>query len=350
MKRATITQVAVQAGVSPSTASKALSGTDCISPATVERVIRAAKELGYRPNRAAQMLASKNKKIGVLLPAAPSEVYSLHEKGISAALAEYAPFGFTAEIRRFDRERDEVEFPRLLDELAGEVNGLIFLYEYRVASYREALRSLTIPAVSLQGELDGFPSVTADARTVGRMAAEFLSLCGCGGTFAESGAHTVNSVAAVVTGDRNAPIHRDNLEGFREYAVSHGMEIARVADTNDEFGETYAVTERMLCELPALTGIFVSTYTSLAVCECLKAHGLAGKVKVIGVDVYDRSAACLKDGSLSAAIYQNQVGQAQTAFRKLVSLMHDPSSAENVKIKPELVLSSALPYYANSLL
>jgi LacI family transcriptional regulator, galactose operon repressor len=65
---ATLTQVARLAGVSLTTASKALNGRDRISDVTRKRVLRAARELSYAPNLVAKSLVSgKSSIIGVLL-------------------------------------------------------------------------------------------------------------------------------------------------------------------------------------------------------------------------------------------------------------------------------------------
>lgn len=50
--------VAEAAGVSVATASKALNGRQDVSPATRDKVLRASRELSFRPNRAAQQLQS----------------------------------------------------------------------------------------------------------------------------------------------------------------------------------------------------------------------------------------------------------------------------------------------------
>lgn len=61
-RRVTMADVARRAGVSPTTASFALSGrTDMrISAASRERVLEAARELGYRPNVTARSLRTKS--------------------------------------------------------------------------------------------------------------------------------------------------------------------------------------------------------------------------------------------------------------------------------------------------
>ncbi len=65
---ATLSEVARLAGVSLTTASKALNGRDRISEATRKRVLRAAKNLSYSPNLVAKSLVSgRSSIIGVLL-------------------------------------------------------------------------------------------------------------------------------------------------------------------------------------------------------------------------------------------------------------------------------------------
>ena len=65
---ATLTEVARRAGVSVTTASKAINGRDRISEATRKRVLRAARDLAYTPNQVAKSLASgRSSIIGVLL-------------------------------------------------------------------------------------------------------------------------------------------------------------------------------------------------------------------------------------------------------------------------------------------
>ncbi|MDT7650727.1 MAG: LacI family transcriptional regulator, partial [Pseudonocardiales bacterium] len=53
---ATIRDVATAAGVSQSTVSRALSIPELVNPATRARVLAAARQLGYQPNRAARGL------------------------------------------------------------------------------------------------------------------------------------------------------------------------------------------------------------------------------------------------------------------------------------------------------
>lgn len=94
----TIADVALAAGVSGMTVSKVLRGTGRISADTRIRVLRAAEELGYVPNRLAGALSSQTSTlVGVLIPSIGDQVYSgilaginavLHPRGLNSLIGE----------------------------------------------------------------------------------------------------------------------------------------------------------------------------------------------------------------------------------------------------------------------
>lgn len=69
--------VAERAGVSIATVSRVLNSPELVSPATAERVQRAVRELGYRPNLFAKtLLTRRSRVIGVSLPDIHGEFYA----------------------------------------------------------------------------------------------------------------------------------------------------------------------------------------------------------------------------------------------------------------------------------
>lgn len=96
-KPVTIRDVAKKAGVSIATVSYVLSGKKKVSPETTERVLRAAEELGYVPNRVATSLReARTRIIGVLVPDIRNPFFpdvvdalaeSLSEKGYQIVVA-----------------------------------------------------------------------------------------------------------------------------------------------------------------------------------------------------------------------------------------------------------------------
>ncbi|MDV7399869.1 LacI family DNA-binding transcriptional regulator, partial [Arthrospira platensis SPKY1] len=85
MKRVTIADVAVRAGVSKSTVSHALSGKRPISAATRRRIQQAVDQLGYHPNPVAQRLAGgRTQTIGYVFPLYAPQIASLEMKFITS--------------------------------------------------------------------------------------------------------------------------------------------------------------------------------------------------------------------------------------------------------------------------
>ena len=148
----------------------------------------------------------------------------------------------------------------------------------------------------------------------------------------------------MIAGSRQADIHRKNFEGFRDETMARGMNLVETVDSFDSIEKAKSLTLGLCERYPELDGIFVSSYVSPGVCAALEEMGLAGKVRVIGVDVYDRTAECLRKGSMSAIIYQNQREQARRAVIELLDGMREGTS-RSVHIKPELVLQSNLSFY-----
>ena len=333
MEKITISDVAREAGVAISTASKALNGRGAIGADTIKRVESAAKRLGYKPNRAAQLLAGKNKNIGIVMPLNPPEVLLPLRDGLTETLDEYAAFGFRYTLSSY-RLGDRADFIEKFNSLRRDVNGMIFIPTYGFDSCRAEITSPGLCKVALQLAVDpGFcPSVTVEEKMVGRMAAEFLAFTGV-------------KRAAIIVGNRTASIHSMNIEGFSVEAAHRGVAVSGIHDSFDDMRTAYEVTSKIV-ESGCPDGIFVSSYVSPAVCACLSDKGLAGRVRVIGVDIFDRSAECLKNGSLSAVIYQNQREQSRVSVLQLLALMRD-ERVGSVHIKPELVMQSNLPYYFN---
>jgi DNA-binding LacI/PurR family transcriptional regulator len=74
---ATLRDVALSAGLSPATVSRALSGARYVDEATRARVVTAARELGYRPNALARALRAKQTMtVGLIVPDIRNDFYA----------------------------------------------------------------------------------------------------------------------------------------------------------------------------------------------------------------------------------------------------------------------------------
>jgi DNA-binding LacI/PurR family transcriptional regulator len=155
--RVTSVDVARHAGVSQSTVSLVFSGKGRgrVSAATEERVRRSARELGYRPNVAAQALRlGTSRAVALLVPDVTNPFFSRVLRGAQRA-AQAAGYTVALVDTANDRRWEEQSFEALR---AGPVDGYL-LFEVTAP---EALGPDT-PVVLMETEARGRSSVRFDA-------------------------------------------------------------------------------------------------------------------------------------------------------------------------------------------
>lgn len=153
----TLADVARAAGVSVSTASRALAGAAVVATATRERVRRAAVELGYEPNLAArQLVTGQGQAIALVLPDIANPFYAGVAKGMQQRVRAE---GLTAVFA--DTDEDPRTERSVLAQMAPVAARLV------LASPRlddDAIREVAARArvVLVNREADGLPAVTGD--------------------------------------------------------------------------------------------------------------------------------------------------------------------------------------------
>ena len=134
-------------GLSQTTISRALNGYPEVNEDTRQRVLKAAKETGYRPNRAAQRLATgKAGSIGLIMPISPDHSSDMHFAEFQSGLAEASiehDFHF---VIMPSRAEDEEQAIRWL-VASGSVDGYYLAY-IRERDPRIAMaKSLSLPFI-----------------------------------------------------------------------------------------------------------------------------------------------------------------------------------------------------------
>ncbi|MGV3652089.1 MAG: LacI family DNA-binding transcriptional regulator [Devosia sp.] len=122
-RRATISQVASEAGVARSTVSRAFTRPDRLSPETVERVLAVAERLGYQPNPVAQALSTgQSKNIGLIVPDVANPFFP---PLIRAAQRKAEDFGYCVFLGDSDEKPERED--QLVDRFTHQVAGLILV-------------------------------------------------------------------------------------------------------------------------------------------------------------------------------------------------------------------------------
>ena len=342
MKKVTVKDIAKASGFSVSTVSKTLNGTDRISPQTAQKIKHIAAKMGYRSSFAAQSLAHKARRVAIVLFESPQQVRRLFEEGFRIAFDLYKEFGIEPWFLYFDSSCAQGARSIPWEQIRAECDAVILTPSEGLKNHTRMISNIgqKMPLVFLQTlqwlSMDSvhLGDVTVNAYAAGAMAAQFLSFCGCRQT-------------ALITGYQTSWIHEENINGYLNTAGHFGISNLAVAESFDDMEKAYCQTDALLKQYPALDGIYVSSYVAPGVCQKVRESGR--KITVVGTDLVAGSIDCLTNGSLSAAIFQNQVAQARLAsemvvdvFRRGVPLTERPNS---IRVKPELVFSSNLSCY-----
>ena len=159
----TLRDVAEAASVHVGTASRALNpGTRArVSRSTAERVLKAARDLGYRPNPMARSLrTARTNTVGLVIPDLTNPLVAPLVRGVESVLA---PAGYDAWIVNTDS--DPARERALIDGLLGkQVDGLIIATATLDDPWLAGLHAEGVRMVLAKRLLssDGIPSVEAD--------------------------------------------------------------------------------------------------------------------------------------------------------------------------------------------
>lgn len=168
-KRVTALEVARQAGVSQPTVSLVLSRnpTARVAPETRARVLKAAEELGYRPNRLAQGLVHRRSfAIGVIVPGFANPVNASIISGVERVAADA---GYAVLLC----ETAEVDVAQHLKALADrQIDGVVLAGISEASLSGAELDRLNLILINQSSER--FSTVEDDSLAAGTLAAEHL--------------------------------------------------------------------------------------------------------------------------------------------------------------------------------
>ncbi|KAA1182047.1 LacI family DNA-binding transcriptional regulator [Paenibacillus sp. FSL E2-8871] len=162
----TIKDVAKIAGVSVATVSRVLNDSGYVNIDTRKKVEAAIKEMNYTPNEVARSLYKrKSKLIGLLLPDITNPFFPQLARGIEDQMQEH---GYRIIFGNSD-ENEEKELDYIQTFIQNNVIGMISSTNF---PEKDIYSNLKIPVVFLDRTSNDSPSVYADGRKGGRLAAQ----------------------------------------------------------------------------------------------------------------------------------------------------------------------------------
>lgn len=347
MSKIGIKDIAKKADVSIGTVDRVLHNRGQVAENTKKRVLKAAKDLKYKPNLLARSLASRRDlSIAVLLPTAsgPDEYWYAPVQGIRRALEELKDHGIKLHEHLFNLY-DKPDFVSAASQMLKhpELDGLIlapFYYDtfknMLTESGNAQLASVLIDSKSEEKSKE--VSVAQNSYSSGRVAAELMirSIPG-------------NSAVGIV--DINAsklriPTMQQRSKGFISYAKEHQnkIEIKNIIIDQKDLGSP---RQPLVDSIASMSGLYVTTSRVWQIIKMLTSiHD--DLPFIIGYDLLTPNLEYLKQDKIKYLIGQRPELQGYYAMHELVShLMSRDDNRQSIDIPIDIITAENYEIYTS---
>ncbi|MEL6734412.1 MAG: LacI family DNA-binding transcriptional regulator [Pseudomonadota bacterium] len=328
--KVTSIDVARRAGVSQSAVSRAFSRTPTqsgVSPQTKKRILKAANELGYRPNAIARSLITQRSGIiALLFSYLDNQFYALALEKLCLELQEH---GFRALVFMMPSTDQGVE-ETVTQLLEYQVDGIITASVELSSTLVDICKSQDIPVVMFNRsqDYDGISSVTTDNVSGGRIAARHLLKTG-------------HKRIALLSGWERSSTSRDRCFGFEAELRENGASLFAHEVGHFDLEKTRLATRKLFDfdveERP--DAVFIANdYMALEALSVLR-HELGidvpGDLSVVGFD--DIPLTALPEFDLTT-LRQPIDNLVRNSVRLINELVQDHAGrVENIALAPKLI-------------
>ncbi|HUQ57849.1 LacI family DNA-binding transcriptional regulator [Lentzea sp.] len=313
----TIRDVARRAHVSVATVSRALTSPDLVRPETRSRVLAAATELGYQPNRAARgLITGRTGNIGIVVPDLDNPFFTGVLKAVQAraAQADYAVFVA-------DSDEDPVAEARLVRAMAKQVDGVVLCAPGLEDSQVHEVAGVT-SLVLLNRRLPGVPAVVMDSASGMRAVVDHLVALG-------------HRRIAYLNGPRTSWSNQERRRGLTTAVARHGVGLADLGPFAPRYeGGLQAADLAVAADVTAI--VAYNDIMALGVLARLRDRGISvpDDVSVTGFDDLTYASLC-SPALTTVAMPVSQAG------RTAVTLLLDWLDSDRAEV-PQIVAETQL--------
>ena len=339
-RSARIDDVAARAGVSTATVDRVLNGRPGVRALTVQRVLRAAGEIGYLIDEARPASALRPLRLAFLLPAGDNRFLGMLGRLIGGSQAQLASFNMRARVDHIESFRPEL-LAQHLRAVGREVDGIAFmaLEHPLVREAVDALAERGVPTVTLISDIANTRRVAyvgLDNRSAGRTAGYLI------GRFIGKRPAKV----AMIAGSLSYRAHEEREMGFLHLFqdLFPQIQVVGLREGHDEEARNYRQTKTLLAQHPDLAGIYNIGGGPEGIARALKEAGRQQEVVFVGHGLTPATRDLLIEGAMDAVITQNP----QAALMDCVSIFANlraglPATQGVERPRTEIVLRENLP-------
>jgi LacI family transcriptional regulator, repressor for deo operon, udp, cdd, tsx, nupC, and nupG len=277
---ATIEDVALQAGVSMATVSRALRGMPNVAVGTRDRVLAVAKSLNYRPDpHASRLAAGRTHAVGMAVPLLGRWYFS---QVVSGARDAFAAAGYDLLLFGVGSGEERSRFVHEWGVLDKRVDGLVLVDLRLDPAELDAVRQAGTTVVSVGDRYDDFPSVTVDNKMGAEIAVQHLINLG----------HRDIGVIGDTPGPLPFSVPSDRQAGWAKALTQAGIEPRADLQASGRFtveGGHRAMTQLLAARTRPSAVFAMSDEMAMGAIKSVRDHGLqvAEDISIVGFDGHE---------------------------------------------------------------
>lgn len=259
--------VARLAGVSVSTVSRTLARPDQVAPETRDKVVSAARSLGYRANPAARsLITGQTGTIGLVVPDLENPYFTSVTKGVQKR-AQGAGYALLVA----DSDEHSGQEAELVRNMASRVDGIVLCSPRAPDDVIAELASETV-LVLVNRRCGTIPAVTVDNTDAVRQALDHLRALG-------------HQRIAYVGGPRDSWSHGERLAAFRTLGAEQGLDLVELGSFRPYVSGGVAAADILIAS-GASAALAYNDLLALGLLERLRQRGVAvpQDISVVGID------------------------------------------------------------------
>lgn len=265
----TIKKIAELAGVSRGTVDRALNNRAGVNPEVAKKIQNIAKELEYKPDMAAKILATKRyslNTIGILLNSEENPFYEEVTRGVETAMEEAKQFGTTCILKTMKGYDVATQLKKIEELLAENVVGIVMtpINSRRITNKINELAERDIPVVAINTDAE-------ESRRLAYVGCEYIQSGKVGAGLLGMLAGGKAEKIGIIGGSKYILAQDKRIFGLMDTIVRDfpNITVLRLIENDDNEQFSYELTKEMLQTYPMLTGV------------CFVAGGVAGGLKAI---------------------------------------------------------------------
>jgi LacI family transcriptional regulator len=316
-RRATVHDVAREAGVSLATVDRVLNARPGVRPATAEKVEAAIAAIGFQRDVGASLLArARDLRLTFVIPDGSNEFMASLAEAVERRSGPALADRMHIETRRI-RALDAQALAESLDALDPRQCDCAIVVASEEPSVEAAVDGATrrgIVVMTLVSDLPGTLRrhfIGIDNVAAGRTAASLM------GRFLAGGGKV-----AVIAGSLHLRDHADRLAGFQSALTSEfpGIELIGPVEGHDERSETHAIVAQLLDRHGDLAGLYNLGAGNAGLVAALESSSRSGTLRVIAHELTEPTRRGLLSGAIDVVLDQNpdeEIRKAIAAARSL---------------------------------